>query len=234
MLCRKARNITATNRGRYFSQAFALPFNNWMWSCPPKQRLSTASSMYSTFVMNPVAWRAKSFSPHHQPKSIRIDIDHIELCACHQSPTTPSITARSTTSPHKDDQRELAHFARKQTASELQVMLALPQQTCHCVYLCVECLQLGECQANRIEMSKCGFSTLNFFWALTWSASSPRSRPNQQIHRHSCTQTKSTSSSLEPCWPVRFSQSHSTRTERTCIPLGLVHACVKRSASPCS
>ena len=28
MLCRKARNITATNRGGYFSQVFALPFNN--------------------------------------------------------------------------------------------------------------------------------------------------------------------------------------------------------------
>ena len=33
---RKVRSIAVSTHGRYFSQDFALPLNNGMWSCPPK------------------------------------------------------------------------------------------------------------------------------------------------------------------------------------------------------
>ena len=49
------------------------------------------------FSPNETASRAGPHSSHHQSKSIRFDIDHIEPCERHQSLTTPSSTARSTT-----------------------------------------------------------------------------------------------------------------------------------------
>ena len=48
-----------------------------------------------------------------------------------------------------------------------------------------------------LKMSKCGFSSLNFFRELTSSARSPRSS-QAQVHRHACIQSTCTSSLLEP------------------------------------
>ena len=72
-------------------------------------------------------------------------------------------------------------------------------------------------------MSRCGFSSLNRFWALNWSR--PRSHPKRRSIA-TCTQAKRTSSLLESCRRVRLHKCHGIRSERLGLPPGLLHAVV--------
>ena len=66
-----------------------------------------------------------------------------------------------------------------QTACKLQVTFALLPQFCQLVrFGCV--VERERDRHMGLKMSKCGFSSLNLFSALTWSARCPRSHPKRR------------------------------------------------------
>ena len=74
-----------------------------------------------------------------------------------------------------------------------------------------------------LKMSRCGFSSLNVSWALTWSASSPRTHPTRKSNATPALKPNAPTL-LEPCWRVRLRQCYSISSERLGIPPGLLHA----------
>ena len=106
-----------------------------------------------------------------------------------------------------------------QTACKLQVTSALLQQFCHFVWLGVERLRLAERKPSTgLKMSKCGFSSLNLFWALTWSASSPRSHPKRRstprLHSIRTHQLVAGTSHAQANTPPPVQREHQLRASR--------------------
>ena len=85
-------------------------------------------------------------------------------------------------------------------------------------------LQSRERERDRhtgLKMSKCGFSSLNLFSALTWSARCPRSRSQSQIHCHTCTQSEC-ASSLPARRRERLRKCHIIGSERLGLSSGML------------
>ena len=74
-------------------------------------------------------------------------------------------------------------------------------------------------------MSKCGFSSLNLFSALTWSARCPRSYPNR-MSIDTPALNPNAPARCQQADELRLHQCHSIGSERLGLPLKLRHAVV--------
>ena len=117
--------------------------------------------MYSSFVMN--------------------------LVALHAGPTFPTLwtliasTSTAPLTPPKDTQRERVHLARFVILLDC---MYTPNDVCPAPAVLPARLAwrvaVERDKHMGLKMSKCGFSPLNLFSALTWSARCPSSRPKRR------------------------------------------------------